>query len=49
MFDPATVADRASFEDPIQYPVGVRDVIVGGETVVREERVTGRRPGKIIK
>jgi N-acyl-D-amino-acid deacylase len=49
VFDPATVADRASFEDPIQYPVGVRDVIVGGETVVREERVTGRRPGKIIK
>jgi N-acyl-D-amino-acid deacylase len=49
VFDPVTVADRASFEDPIQYPVGVRDVIVGGQSVVRDERVTGRRPGKIVE
>jgi N-acyl-D-aspartate/D-glutamate deacylase len=49
VFDPETVADRASFEDPLQFPVGVRDVLVGGECVVREERLTGRQPGKIVK
>jgi N-acyl-D-amino-acid deacylase len=49
VFDPERVADRASFEDPLQYPVGVRDVLVGGECVVREEELTGRRPGKIVK
>lgn len=49
VFDPETVTDRASFEDPLQFPVGVRDVLVGGECVVREERLTGRQPGKIVK
>ena len=47
--DPETVADRASFEDPLRFPVGVRDVLVGGECVVREERLTGRQPGRIVK
>jgi N-acyl-D-amino-acid deacylase len=49
VFDPETVADRASFEDPLQFPVGVRDVLVGGECAVREERLSGRRAGKIVK
>jgi N-acyl-D-amino-acid deacylase len=49
VFDPEQVADRATFEDPTQYPVGIRDVLVGGEFVVRESRVTGRRPGRIVK
>jgi N-acyl-D-amino-acid deacylase len=48
VFDPATVADRATFEDPIQYPVGVRDVLVGGEPVVRQGEPTGARPGRVI-
>ncbi|HET6897704.1 MAG TPA: D-aminoacylase, partial [Vicinamibacteria bacterium] len=30
VFDPARVADRATFEDPVQFPVGIRDVFVGG-------------------
>jgi hypothetical protein len=33
----------------MQYPLGVRDVFVGGDAVVRDERVTDRRPGKIVK
>jgi N-acyl-D-amino-acid deacylase len=49
VFDPETVADRASFEDPLQFPLGVRDVLVGGECAVREERLSGRRAGKIVK
>jgi N-acyl-D-amino-acid deacylase len=49
VLDPATVADRATFEDPLQFPVGVRDVLVGGEPAVRGGAVTGARPGKIVK
>jgi N-acyl-D-amino-acid deacylase len=48
VFDAARVADRATFEDPIQFPVGVRDVFVGGEAVVRNGEVTGRRAGIVV-
>jgi N-acyl-D-amino-acid deacylase len=49
VFDPRTVADRATFADPVQFPVGVRDVIVGGTPAVRDGAVTGARSGKIVK
>jgi N-acyl-D-amino-acid deacylase len=49
VFDPATVGDRATFEDPLQFPVGIRDVIVGGALAVRGGAVTGARAGKIVK
>jgi N-acyl-D-amino-acid deacylase len=49
VFDPRTVADRATFEDPLQFPVGIRDVIVGGAAAVRDGAVTGARGGKIVK
>lgn len=49
VFDPTSVADRATFEDPVQYPVGIRDVLVGGEPIVRDAAVTGACPGKIVK
>jgi N-acyl-D-amino-acid deacylase len=49
VFDPATVADRATFEDPLQFPVGIRDVLVGGEPIVRRGALTGARPGKVVQ
>lgn len=49
VLDPATVADRASFEDPLQPPVGILHVMVGGELVVRDREMTGARPGKVVK
>jgi N-acyl-D-amino-acid deacylase len=49
VFDPARVIDRATFEDPLQPPVGVRDVLVGGECAVRHERITGTRLGMVVK
>lgn len=48
VFDPETVCDRATFEDPLQFPTGIRDVLVGGGFVVREEEVTGARPGRLV-
>ncbi|HVR70652.1 MAG TPA: D-aminoacylase [Vicinamibacteria bacterium] len=49
VFDPEKVADRATFENPAQFPVGIRDVLVGGEFVVRAGRSTGRRPGRVVE
>src|SRR6185436_4378212 len=47
VFDPGTVADRASFEDPLRFPVGIRDVLVGGQAIVRDGEPAGARPGRL--
>jgi N-acyl-D-amino-acid deacylase len=49
VLDPAAVADTATFAEPVQFPVGIRDVIVGGAVAVRAGAVTGARGGKIVK
>jgi len=49
VFDPATVADRATFTAPHQYPVGIPHVFVGGVAVVRDGVVTGARPGVVLR
>ncbi len=49
VFDPATVADRATFEDPEQYPVGIEYVLVNGEVVVERGRHTGAKPGRVLR
>jgi adenine deaminase len=38
LFDPQTVADRASFDEPHQYPVGIETVIVNGVATTRSLR-----------
>jgi N-acyl-D-amino-acid deacylase len=48
-FDPDTVADRATFADPHQYPVGIPHVLVNGQFVVREGEQTGARAGRVIR
>jgi N-acyl-D-amino-acid deacylase len=49
LFDPATVADRATFTDPFQYPVGIPTVVVNGRVVLENGRHTGERPGVVIR
>jgi N-acyl-D-amino-acid deacylase len=49
IFDPARVADRATFTDPFQYPSGIPTVIVNGRVVLDNERHTGDRPGVVIR
>lgn len=50
IFDPATVVDRATFEQPAQYSEGIRHVLVGGVFVVRDEKlVEDAKPGKGIR
>lgn len=47
VFDPTRVADRATFEAPHQYPVGIPHVIVNGQLVIHDEKHTGARPGRV--
>jgi N-acyl-D-amino-acid deacylase len=48
VFDPRTVGDRATYEQPHQYSVGVRDVIVNGKLVLADGRHTGVFPGRAL-
>ena len=47
-FDLATIADRATYEQPHQYPAGVRCVVVNGVPVIESGELTGARPGRPI-
>ena len=49
LFDPARVADRATFENPFQYPVGIDTVVVNGRVVLDEGTHTGQRPGRVLR
>jgi len=49
VFDPATVADRATFEAPHQLAVGVEHVFVNGEQVIRSGKHTGAKPGRVVR
>jgi len=48
VFDPSTVADRATFEKPHQLSVGMKYVFVNGVAVVRDGKHTGAKPGRIV-
>jgi len=49
IFDLNKIADRATYQTPHQYPEGIEYVIVNGEIVVEEGKLTGVRPGKVLK
>ncbi len=48
LFDPETVIDRSTFEEPRKLSKGIEIVIVNGETVWAEEKATGARPGRVL-
>jgi dihydroorotase/N-acyl-D-amino-acid deacylase len=49
VFDAATIADRATFEQPHQYPVGIDVVVVNGVLAVDGGRFAGRRAGRVLR
>jgi N-acyl-D-amino-acid deacylase len=49
LFDPDTVCDRATFEEPVQASVGIEHVIVNGVPVLRGGVPTDRRPGRPLR
>ena len=48
IFDPQTIADRATFENPHQLAVGVKHVFVNGVQVLKDSEHTGAKPGKAL-
>jgi len=48
IFDPATIADRATYADPHQLSVGVREVWINGQRVLKAGLHTGATPGEIV-
>jgi N-acyl-D-amino-acid deacylase len=49
VFDPATILDTGTYDDPRQYPVGMHQVFVNGVQVMRDGCHTGTRPGRGLR
>ena len=49
VFDPESIRDHATFDDPQQYASGVSDVLVNGVQVLRDGKHTGATPGRVVR
>ena len=49
VFDPATIADHATFENPHQYATGMKHVFVNGQQVLKDGEHTGSKPGRALR
>ena len=49
IFDPATIGDKATFDQPQQFAVGMRHVFVNGQAVLINGDMTGARPGRAVR
>jgi len=48
VFDPQTIADKATYDNPHQLAVGVQDVFVNGVEVLKAGEHTGAKPGRAL-
>jgi N-acyl-D-amino-acid deacylase len=49
VFDPSTIRDTATFDDPNHYAVGIKHVLVNGRPVVLNGEITAERPGRVLR
>jgi len=49
IFDPAMVADRATYEQPFQYPVGIKAVVVNGVVALRDDQRSDKLSGRALR
>ena len=48
IFAPKTVSDKATFQNPLQYPIGIPYVVVNGVVVIDQGQHTGAKPGRVL-
>lgn len=48
IFDPSTIADKATYIKPEQYPTGIDYVMVNGKIVIEHGKHSGELPGKVL-
>jgi len=49
VFDPSTIIDKSTYEDPMQPPEGIRWVIVNGQIAAQDGNVTGATSGEVLR
>jgi N-acyl-D-amino-acid deacylase len=49
LFDPATIKDISDYSDPHRYSTGIVHLLVNGQPVIRDGRLTGLRPGRVLR
>ena len=49
VFDPNTIADRATYDSPHQLPAGIKYVMVNGAVVMHDGQHTGAKPGRAVR
>jgi len=49
VFDPETIADRATYEDPRRYPKGIEYVILNGQVAAERGKQTATRAGRLLR
>ena len=49
LFDAATIADTGTYDDPATVPSGIESVWVNGVRVATSGRITGERPGHLLR
>jgi len=49
VFDPNTVIDRATFENPFHYPEGIEYVLINGKIAVDKGKYTGQMTGRVLR
>ena len=49
VFDPARIADRATYDAPLAHPEGIRYVFVNGRLVLQDGTFTAQHPGRALR
>jgi len=49
LFDPDRIIDRATYENPRQFPEGIHSVVVNGQVLLDQGELKGIRPGKVLR